>query len=1271
MMEPSDSNQTEEENDYQELEITDKELPLCFYRDSHLEPIKGSEYVAQIWRNKERMKTMSVALVLCLNFGVDPPDIVKTTPAARMECWIDPQNSSPAKTLEKVGATLQLQYERWQPRARYKQCLDPTVDDVKKLCYSMRKVAKEERCLFHYNGHGVPQPTKNGEIWVFNRQYTQYIPLSLYDLQTWMGSPSIYVYDCSNAGTIVKSFETFAKQHENEYEQQFMSHHVHQTPPPKFSSCIQLAACDVDQLLPMKPDLPADLFTCCLTAPIKTAIRWYLQKNRNPLTPDVSLEEIDLMPGSYGDRKTMRGELNWIFTAVTDTIAWNTLPTELFQRLFRQDLLVASLFRNFLLAERVMRSYDCTPVSSPALPPTHEHPMWDAWDYALDLGLAQLKNILYNKMEFAHLPFFQHQLQAFQVWLDVAQYRDAQIPPRELPIVLQVLLSQIHRLKALELLGRFLDLGQWAVNSALSVGIFPYVLKLLQSSALELRPPLVYIWSKILAVDITCQTDLTKEESHRYFLKILQDSTLEVETRTQAVFCLASIAYNYPPGQQAAKQASVASSCLENLNDSYPELRRWLAICLGMMWDNYDKVKWICCRDRAHDKLFTLLEDPNPEVRTAAVYALGTFVNATEERTSHANVTDQSVAMMLIGLIGNEASPMVRVEIINALQYFVLHFESSFMATAAAAKDYGSLQDVNTTPNMKRVESRDLLRVSESTENMKRVSSSSSIHSLNSSGCSVSGGQNPLSTQGFGSVYHKVWTALTILEADPHPQVAAMAAKIINYIKNRLKDSISSKERGDSRNSSISLPPSPNRGNFLVEESPPNLSSGSRTRRHYHNTINEEADDRSMKKKKRLVSTEYVEWSLRFFAESSRQRERYESTDPMHQLYYERDWRFLRNSAIRQEAMEEQKKLASCKLESQVFNTRTPVPPLVLKFHPYEQSIAVAGKNGFSILDWGTGAKNTTYQNTSSKAPNSVISALEWMNSHDVSLIMAGISDGSIKVFKPVVGSNKEPQLVSAWSVFADMKSNFTNLILSWEQWTQTVITASDTKVLRFWDTVKELKAFDLYLGTDSPVTCMDSTFSNASNEQLSSYVNDRENACSCSKRDHSSSLRRPCSTPCHGYVVVGLDNGWVRLFDRRCNPLDGRVRSWDESGPPVLGVKFLRENLVMSGSAKGDVKLYDIRMKHALETHQVYDDGMLCFDVHSSAGLFACGSANQPIGIYNLQGTYLNSIKFYEGFMGHRIGPVSCIGFHPHKVILATGTSDCSISVYGLQDKR
>ena len=55
-------------------------------------------------------------------------------------------------------------------------------------------------------------------FWFFLQSYTQYIPLSVYDLQTWMGSPSIFVYDCNNAGLIVKSFIQFAAQREQEQE---------------------------------------------------------------------------------------------------------------------------------------------------------------------------------------------------------------------------------------------------------------------------------------------------------------------------------------------------------------------------------------------------------------------------------------------------------------------------------------------------------------------------------------------------------------------------------------------------------------------------------------------------------------------------------------------------------------------------------------------------------------------------------------------------------------------------------------------------------------------------------------------------------------------------------------------------------------------------------------------------------------------------------------------------------------------------------------------
>ena len=58
------------------------------------------------WRQKERLKTTAVALVLCLNIGVDPPDVIKISPCARLECWVDPLSMQPPKALETIGARM-------------------------------------------------------------------------------------------------------------------------------------------------------------------------------------------------------------------------------------------------------------------------------------------------------------------------------------------------------------------------------------------------------------------------------------------------------------------------------------------------------------------------------------------------------------------------------------------------------------------------------------------------------------------------------------------------------------------------------------------------------------------------------------------------------------------------------------------------------------------------------------------------------------------------------------------------------------------------------------------------------------------------------------------------------------------------------------------------------------------------------------------------------------------------------------------------------------
>ncbi|CAI5504846.1 unnamed protein product [Closterium sp. Naga37s-1] len=580
------------------------------------------------------MKTSSVAIVLCLNIGVDPPDVIKISPCARVECWIDPFSMQAQKALDTIGKNLQAQYERWQPKARYKVQLDPTVEEVKKLCLTCRRNAKAERVLFHYNGHGVPKPTGNGEIWVFNKTYTQYIPLSVYELDSWLATPSIYVFDCSAAGIIINAFverpdwalaaPSSPLASPTAASREAAAATAAAAAAAGMHDRILLAACGPEEILPQPPDLPADLFTACLTTPIKIALRWFC--SRSLLRDSLDPEMVERIPGRQSERKTALGELNWIFTAVTDTIAWNTLPTHLFQRLFRQDLLVASLFRNFLLAERVMRASGCTPVSYPRLPPTHQHHLWHAWDMAAEMCLAQLPTLLADpNAEFQPSSFFSQQLMAFEVWLEHGS--DKKRPPEQLPIVLQVLLSHSHRLRALVLLGRFLDMGPWAVDLALSVGIFPYVLKLLQTSAVELRQILVFIWTKILALDKSCQVDLVRDGGHMYFIKCLEthepyssdprERATVAFQRAMAAFVLALICDGHPKGHQACLQAGLIPLCLMHIQAAPPAeplLLQWLCLCVGKLWGGAPEAQAAAlAQHRAPQILSPLLSEPQPE----------------------------------------------------------------------------------------------------------------------------------------------------------------------------------------------------------------------------------------------------------------------------------------------------------------------------------------------------------------------------------------------------------------------------------------------------------------------------------------------------------------------------------------------------------------------------------------------------------------------------------------------------------------------------------
>ncbi|EGO19096.1 hypothetical protein SERLADRAFT_454001 [Serpula lacrymans var. lacrymans S7.9] len=675
----------------------------------------------------------------------DPPDIIKTNPCAVLECWVDPHTMPSHKALEAIGTNLQHQFEGLSLKIPYKPILDPSYEDLRRFCMTLRKQAKDETVCFYYNGHGVPKPTPSGELWCFNRNYTQYIPVSLMEVQTWLGSPGVYIWDCSAAGNLLQNFNTFAERRDQDI---FMTRGGYADGMQPYMSSLQLAACAAHEQLPSCPELPADIFTSCLTSPIDIALRYFIMNHQLPnnITADMVMQ----LPGDLKDRRTPLGELNWIFTAITDTIAWTTFSRDVFTRLYRSDLLIASLFRNFLLAERIMKNYHCTPHTYPALPSTNTHPLWSSWDLAVDTCLRQLPDLLAkspNKpYQYVSSRFFTDQLTAFEVWISRGgsaltkrgpfslptqnggeRFDGSDIvngvngvdgktgendlvprkPPDQLPIVLQVLLSQPHRLRALILLSQFVDLGPWAVNLVLTIGIFPYISKLLQAAGQDLRPVLIFIWARILAVDPTVQVDLYNTQGYKYFANVLalqEEPSLTVlpnsaEHKAMCAFVLAAIARDYPHGQNACWRERVFDQCFDRLDEGDFLLRQWSALCIAQIWDANDDIKVYGVDKGTQDKLILLLSDESPEVRAAALYSLGTFMGASGSPDLNKNGGGGSGTMYQLEerihfrmevavatgaalATKDDASPMVRKELLILVSCLVKEWRGYFVICA-------------------------------------------------------------------------------------------------------------------------------------------------------------------------------------------------------------------------------------------------------------------------------------------------------------------------------------------------------------------------------------------------------------------------------------------------------------------------------------------------------------------------------------------------------------------------------------------------------------
>lgn len=292
--------------------------------------------------------------------------------------WTDIQNTPTNEFHAVVHNTYKSLYQEQRKQLRFIHLVSPSIDKFHVIGQN-RKDLPIERMLFHYIGYGYPT-SNDGTIFIRDSRTQQFVNFKIKKLLKLMKNPSFYIFDCDYAGkfidSISKGYTAISEKNSNKNKAAF-----------NYDDWLCLCATNDDEKLLSDRNLPRDFLSSCLLSPIDMSLlchilQFYYDSYKGPDFP------LKYFKQTLKEKNFPREDFQRLLRTIVDSIVSDFLKPELYSQLFRKDKLVASLFRNFVLAQYLLSHYNIHPKSNPQLPNMAHHPMWVQWTSALDLWLT-------------------------------------------------------------------------------------------------------------------------------------------------------------------------------------------------------------------------------------------------------------------------------------------------------------------------------------------------------------------------------------------------------------------------------------------------------------------------------------------------------------------------------------------------------------------------------------------------------------------------------------------------------------------------------------------------------------------------------------------------------------------------------------------------------------------------------------------------------------------------------------------------------------------